>query len=68
MKATCEVETWEINGKEIGSGATVGGARPAVVVETTLVHDGRVRIRIGDATATVTSQDMIRAIEAATRR
>jgi hypothetical protein len=68
MKATCEVETWEINGKEIGSGATVGGVRPAVIVETTLVHDGRVRIRIGDATATVTSQDMIRAIEAATRR
>lgn len=67
MKARCEVETWEMDGKDVSSGATVGGTRPAVIVESNTLHSNRVRVRIGEAHAVVDARDMVRAIEAAAR-
>jgi hypothetical protein len=66
MEAVCKVDTWELNGKD-QSGATIGGGRERVAVESNSLHTNRVRIRIGDAHAVVDANDMIRAIEAAKR-
>ena len=66
MEAVCKVETWELNGKD-QSGATIGGGREKVIVESSTLHTDRVRIRIGDAHAMVSASDLIRAVEAARR-
>ena len=67
MKARCEVETWELNGKDVRSGATIGGEPQSVIVESHMLHTSCVRIRIGEAHAVVNSRDIMKAIEAATR-
>ena len=65
MRAVCEVETWELNGKD--TTGVANGPKPAVVIETVTIHRGRVRFRIGDSSAVVTADDLILAAQSAAR-